>query len=475
MQFQDRHLRPWFNGDYLAILTGQGRTVAAEPRKLHYRPMTRRVVISGAGPISALGVGIDDTWSAMREGRSGLKPLTCFDPGAFPCHVGGEVDPETFKVRNVVPKSYRKAVKVMCRDVELAVGAAVAAIHDAGLKTPGVDNEDGHVIDPDRMGCQIGSGLIAADVQELTDAFVTSLGDDEEVDLGKWGVTGMENLTPLWLLKYLPNMLACHVTIVHDCQGPSNTITCSESSSALSLGESMRVIERGAADACLTGGAESKLNPLSYYRQTCAGRLADSRGLEVNDVVRPFSTEANGTALGEGGGLLVLEAKENCDARGGRARADLLGYAATQSCDHDGMSATAEDIAAAIHNALRSADLDHESIDAIVPFGCGIPSVDAAEADAIEAVFGERAASIPQVLTVPYTGNCNAGNGAIQVSIACRCLETQSLPARLNTGTIDRNLQVGPAEARDAQLSNILVLSASQGGQNTAVILGKIS
>ena len=127
MQFQDRHLRPWFNGDYLAILTGQGCTVAAEPRKLHYRPMTRRVVISGAGPISALGVGIDDTWSAMREGRSGLKPLTCFDPGAFPCHVGGEVDPETFKVRNVVPKSYRKAVKVMCRDVELAVARQPSA------------------------------------------------------------------------------------------------------------------------------------------------------------------------------------------------------------------------------------------------------------------------------------------------------------------------------------------------------------
>ena len=437
--------------------------------------MARRVVISGVGPISSLGVGIDDTWNAMCEGRSGLKPITCFDPGAFPCHVGGEVDPEVFKVRTVVPKSYRKAVKVMCRDVELAVGAAVAAIHDADLNTPGVDNEDGHVISPDRMGCQIGSGLIAADVQELTNAFVTSLGDDDEVDLALWGVTGMENLTPLWLLKYLPNMLACHVTIVHDCQGPSNTITCAESSSALSLGESMRVIERGAADACLTGGVESKLNPLSYYRQTCAGRLADSSGLEAHDVVRPFSSEAGGTALGEGGGLLLLESKESCDARGGRARAELLGYAATQSCSHDGMSAHGEDIAGAIKNALLSAALDPESIDAIVPFGCGIPSIDAAEVEAIESVFGERAASIPMVLTIPYTGNCNAGNGAIQLAIACRCLETQSLPARLNTGTAHCTLQVGPADAADADLSNILILSASQGGQNTAIILGGAS
>lgn len=445
------------------------------PASYTIAPMTRRVVISGVGPISTLGVGIDDTWNAMCEGRSGLKPLTCFDPGAFPCHVGGEVDPELFKVRDVVPKSYRKAVKVMCRDVQLAVGAAVAAILDAGLKTPGVDNEDGSVIAPDRMGCQIGSGLIAADVQELTNAFITSLGDDGEVDLERWGVTGMENLTPLWLLKYLPNMLACHVTIVHDCQGPSNTITCSESSSALSLGESMRVIERGAADACLTGGVESKLNPLSYYRQTCAGRLADSSELDAHDVVRPFSTEACGTALGEGGGLLVLEAKDNCDARGGRARAELLGYAATQSCDHDGMGATREDIAAAITNALLSAELDPESIDAIVPFGCGIPCIDAAEAEAITAVFGERAASLPMILTIPYTGNCNAGNGAIQLSIACRCLETQSLPTRLNTGTGNCNLHVESAEACDAKLAHILVLSASQGGQNTAVILGSAS
>ena len=256
----------------------------------------------------------------MREGRSGLKPLTSFDPGAFPCHVGGELDADMFKVRNVVPKSYRKAVKVMCRDVELAVGGAVAAILDAGLKTPGVDNEDGHVIPPDRMGCQIGSGLIAADVQELTNAFITSLGDDDEVDLAKWGETGMENLTPLWLLKYLPNMLACHVTIVHDCQGPSNTITCCESSSALSVGESMRVIERGTADACLSGGAESKLNPLSLPPDVC-GSVADSAGLTY-DVVRPFSTEATGTAL-----VKVADSagsQESYEARG-RIRAELPG------------------------------------------------------------------------------------------------------------------------------------------------------
>ncbi len=127
----------------------------------------------------------------------------------------------------------------------------------------------------------------------------------------------MNNLTPLWLLKYLPNMLACHVTIIHDCQGPSNTITCCEASSALSIGESIRVIQREAADACLSGGAESKVNPMSMLRQSFAGRLAPTNGdQDPTTVIRPFDPGATGTVNGEGGGLIVVEAAEIAEQRG---------------------------------------------------------------------------------------------------------------------------------------------------------------
>jgi 3-oxoacyl-[acyl-carrier-protein] synthase II len=122
--------------------------------------MRPRTVISGAGPISALGVGIDANWDAMREGRSGLSSIDSFDSGYFSCQVAGEIATDCFKVRDIIPKSYRKASKVMCRDIELAMGAASAAILDAGLQTPGVDNEDGFLIPADRMGCHIGAGLI---------------------------------------------------------------------------------------------------------------------------------------------------------------------------------------------------------------------------------------------------------------------------------------------------------------------------
>jgi 3-oxoacyl-[acyl-carrier-protein] synthase II len=233
----------------------------------------RSIVLTGLGPISAFGVGIDPLWAAMCEGRSAIAPIKRWDASGFPSCAGAELADELYDVKTAVPKSYRKATKVMARDIELAVGAAAEAIRSAGLVTRGTAEGAAPTIVPDRMGCHIGAGLIAAELDELTGAMWASRRDDPAtpgdlgVDLGHWGNQGMENLTPLWLLKYLPNMLACHVTIIHDCQGPSNTITCADASALLSLGESRRVIERGgephqphghaAADLRGSGGAGS--------------------------------------------------------------------------------------------------------------------------------------------------------------------------------------------------------------------------
>ena len=435
--------------------------------------MSAPVVISGIGPISALGLGIETTWDAMTSGRSGLGPISAFDASQFSCTFAGEVSDEDFSIRKIVPKSYRKATKVMCRDIELAIGAASAAVADAGLVTAAHPDGGEPTIDPERMGCHIGAGLICSEVNELTAALWPSRGTGGVFDLHHWGEQGMENLTPLWLLKYLPNMLACHVTIVHECRGPSNTITCCESSSALSLGESMRVIERGDADACLTGGAESRLNPLAFYRQCCSGRLAKTTmDDEPMGLVRPYSTDACGTLLGEGGGILVVESSECLERRGGRARATIDGFACTQSIDEDGLGASPTSLADAMHIAMQAAGCGPTEIDAIVPFGSGIPAIDAAEREAIHAVFGEHATGIPLVCTVPFTGNCTAGNGAIGLCVAAAALDEQRLPARLNAGSTG-DLHAGTAESTEASLRRILVTSASQGGQNTAVVLGR--
>ena len=441
--------------------------------------MTRRVVITGLGPITAFGVGIDPLWSAMVEGRSAIRRITRFNPCGFPCKVAAELPDGAFDVKSVVPKSYRKATKVMCRDIELALGAAAAAVADAGLVTKSVDADATPTIPPERFGCHIGAGLISADLNELTAALVASRDDQGGVDLKHWGSTGMQNLSPLWLLKYLPNMLACHVTIVHDCRGPSNTITCCEASSALSVGESRRVIQRDAADACLSGGAELKINPMAYIRQHFARRLATTRDDEdPAGVVKPFDRDAGGSVVGEGGGIVILEALDSAQRRGARLYAEVAGFAATQSFCPDTLGLEldpkGEDLAAAIETVMTRADVTVDQVDAIVPFGSGMPDIDRAESAAIKAVFDTRAATIPLVTTIPNAGNCNAGNGAVALCIAAKAIQEQTLPARINTRNAD-GLDANAAPSRPAKLHHVLVLTTSQGGQNAAILLQRPS
>lgn len=437
------------------------------------------MVITGIGPVSAFGLGIEPLWTAMIEGRSAIAPIRSFDATGFPCAQAAEVAPDLFDVKQIVPRSYRKATKVMASDIELAVGAAVSAIADAGIVTRGVDADAQPTIDPDRFGCHIGAGSIAADIDELTAAMSSSRDDAGEFDLEAWGRTGMQNLTPLWLLKYLPNMLACHVTIIHDCRGPSNTITCSEASSGLSLGESMRVIERDQADACLTGGAENKVNPMGLLRQVFAQRLAPLKGDEdVAHALQPFSPATRGSVLGSGGGLIVVEAAETAHARNApRIYAEVSGFASSQSFCPDtvgiALDEDDESIMNAMQRALDDASITADDIDAIVPFGSGIPCVDRAEAKAIERVFDSRAASIPIITTIPNVGNCCAGAGAINLAVAARAIFEQTLPARLYTQE-SGGLDATQCAARAAELGHVMVISPSLGGQNVAIVLSAV-
>jgi 3-oxoacyl-[acyl-carrier-protein] synthase II len=439
----------------------------------------RRVVISGLGPITPAGLGIDALWQAACDGTSGITRIAEFDASGFRSRHAGRIASELFNVRDAVPKSYRKATKVMARDIELAVGAAAAAVADAGLVTRAAEGDEPPTIAPERMGCHIGAGLIAADVDELTAALSRSVDAEGGFNYGEWGRQGMGNLTPLWLLKYLPNMLACHVTIIHDCQGPSNTITCAESSATLSIGESMRVIQRGAADVCLTGGCDSKLNPMALLRQQFADRLVETGDDDAaaQSAVRPYAADAAGTLVGEGGGILVLEAIDSMQARGGKAYAEVAGFGAAQSgCpDTVGMQFDDDDpgIESAIRQAIRSAGLEPADISAVVPSGSGIPALDAADRRAMNAVFGDRLSTIPLMLPVPQFGVCGAGVGAVSMALAAKAVAEQTLPARLNADAID-GLDAAAAPSRAADLKAVLVFTTSLGGQTAAVVLTRM-
>src|SRR5436190_1079474 len=285
----------------------------------------RRVIITGIGVISPIGIGAKSFWENLLAGIVGVRRIAQYDPTGFPCHIAGEVP--AYRINDYVPKSYRKATKVMARDIELAVIAADDAFKDAGIQSKAYTETP--AINGKRFGCNIGAGLISAELNELTAAMHTAR-DGNKLDLHKWGRDGMSQLTPLWLLKYLPNMLACHVTIIHGLMGPSNTITCADSSSHLAIGEAFRTIQRGKADLAICGGAESRVNPMGMMRHHLLRKLTETHNDSPADAVRPFDADADGTAFGEGGGLLILEEYEHAEKRGAKVYAELVGFAATQ-------------------------------------------------------------------------------------------------------------------------------------------------
>jgi len=447
--------------------------------------MRPRVVISGLGAISGAGVGLEPLWASLVEGRTSLKPIASFDASGFPSSIAGEL--EGFSAKDIVPKSYRKAVKVMARDSELAVGAAMAAVTDAGLTTRAHDAEP--TLPPGRLGCHIGAGLLAADTEELAGAMATAAGEDGAFSLKAWGERGMGNLQPLWMLKYLPNMLACHVTIIHGAEGPSNTLTCGEASGMLSIAESARVIERGAADSCLSGGVESKINPMGLVRHGLFGRLADTQGVDADPwrLVRPYDPESPGTLVGEGGGIAVVESLESAKKRGVQPVCEILGQGSSQSpC---GVIGTGEEVGTAggpckgcneglvdaIEASLADAGIGLGDIDAIVPAALGHAALDNSELCALHKGFGDRLEKIPMVTLPPFVGDLAAGGGALQAVVGAACLKEQRLPARLHAGRPDGRAMAGAAESVGMKLERILVCGGSLAGQNAALVLGVLA
>ena len=432
--------------------------------------MPRRVVITGVGAVSALGVGATPLWEGLCAGRRAIGPLKRFDASGFRANSFGEV--AELSIKDFVPKHYRKATKVMARDIELAVVAAKLAVEDAGLVTRGTLEEGTTTpltYPSERMGCHIGAGLIAAESEEMAAAMATArTGENQSFSIRAWGGEGgggMEALTPLWLLKYLPNMLACHVTIIHGAEGPSNTITCGEASGLLSIGESTRVILRGAADLCFSGGAESKLNPMGILRMDLAGYLAPASA--GPDAARPFAASPGkdaGTILGEGGGILVLEEAGTAKARGRSVYAEVVGFGGGHSSFGYPAGENDEGYLGAIENALEDAKIRPEQVSAVVPLGAGVPSLDRAEMGALRRVFGDRLKSLPIVTHTPNVGMSMAGAGGLQAAIAAMCLKHQALPP-------SSALAGGGRVGGSAKLDYVLACSGSLGAQNAAIVL----
>jgi 3-oxoacyl-[acyl-carrier-protein] synthase II len=431
----------------------------------------RRVVVTGIGIVSPIGIGSAAFWTNLLAGQVGVRRIAAFDPGGFPCQIGGEAP--QFKIGDYVPKHYRKATKVMARDIELAVVAADDAFNDSGLKSRAYSETPD--FDGTRFGCNIGAGLINAELNELTAAMTTARGENNHLDLAKWGRDGMTQLTPLWLLKYLPNMLACHVTIIHELKGPSNTITCADASSHLAIGEAFRTIQRGKADLAICGGAESKVQPMGLVRQGMLKRLTESHNDSPSEAVRPFDADADGTALSEGGGLLVLEELERAKARGAKIYAELVGFAARQDCYKvTEPDPTGRSYGQAIAGALVDARLAAADVNLHIPNGLGIASHDRAELNGLKTVYADRLGSVPMSAIKAQIGSLAAGSG-VEAAATVLALHHGKIPPALNTRKpLDGvKLNVSP-QARDEKITVAVTSVFSLGGQNAALVFRKI-
>lgn len=373
--------------------------------------MSRRVVITGIGPVAPCGEGRDAFWQSALDARPGLGPLEAPEFEPLPIASAGLL--KDFKASKYVAN--RKSLKVMCRDIQIAVAASALAWQDAGF-TP-------ESVTPDRAGVSIGAGLFNNELEELAESFRLSA-SESGFDTRAFGQAGMAQLFPLWLLKYLPNMPACHITIAHGLRGPSNTLTADASSSAAAIEEAFHVIRRGSADVMMCGGAESKINAAGLLRYHKLNTLA----VHSNGKYPVFSEDASGIIPGEGGVILVLEEYEHAKKRGARVYAEMLSAFSCVSLDGAGAGAGRSRLHA-MQSALEEGGAAAADVAAVHLSACGILADDRAEAESLRSLFASAAKKPALVATKPLTGFLGYAAAAAETAFAALGAHSRKLPA----------------------------------------------
>jgi 3-oxoacyl-[acyl-carrier-protein] synthase II len=429
-----------------------------------------RVVVTGLGAVSPLGLTAQDLWAGLSGGRCGIRRIRAFDPTGFPCELAGEVP--DYRIQDHVPRTYRKAVKLMCRDIELAVMAAGEAIAASGLITKGIDPEKVNV-NPTRMASNVGAGIICCDLLELAPAVAASTAEGR-FDIHRWGKEGLELITPLWLLKYLPNMLACHIGIIHDIQGPSNTITCGEASAHLAIGEAAQVIARGDADVAVAGAAEAKVNQMVMVRQHLLKRAVSTRQGDPETICRPFDANACGAIFGEGAGMVVLESLDHARTRNARILAEVVGIGCSHSLNpvYERLEPDGRSVRFAVEKAIADAQIQPEDLDLVIPHGTAVPEDDLAEARGLEAALGPAAGKVQVWPTKSMLGTTGAASGALDVVAAVRAIVEGVIPPAKNFDRPADGCRLNVVtKRRDGRIRHALCCSYTFGGQTAAVVL----
>ena len=406
----------------------------------------RRVVITGLGAVTPLGLSVAETWEGLLAGRSGVATITQFDASTYPIRIAGEV-------KGFDPTRYInfKEARRMARCSQFAVAAGLEAMADAGLGE--------RVPDPERAGVVIGVGVGGLD-QAIT-------------GMDTLRSKGFSRVSPFTLPATVPNMPAYHLSVLFQCQGHSCTIATACASGTQALGEAMVAIQRGAADLILSGGAEGMLNEMSFAGFIAMRALADNNE-EPEKASKPFDARRDGFVMSEGCAVFVLESLEHALARGAHIYAEVLGYAASADAFHiaqpdpEGLGA-----ARTMRWALQNAGIEPAEIDVINSHGPGTPLGDSSETRAIKTVFGEHAYRLAVHSTKSMIGHAFGAAGAIEALASVQTICAGVIHPTINLEVPDPELDLDyvPNQARAASVRTVLSNSFGLGGQNACLVL----
>ena len=410
--------------------------------------MPRRVVVTGVGLLTSVGIGTETVWEAILKGENGIGPITAFDPTGFNCRIAGEVkgfDPGTY--------IEKKEIKKMGRFIHFAVAASDFAMAGAKYK---VDPQNA-----ERTGVYIGSGIGGFEVIER----------EHKILLEK----GPSRISPFFIPATIVNLASGNVSIRIGAKGPNSATATACTTGAHAIGDSFRIIKYGDADVMICGGTEAAITPMSVGG-FAAMRALSQHNDEPHRACRPWDKDRDGFIVGEGAGLLILEEMEHAKRRGAPILAEMVGYGMSGDAHH--ITSPSEDGDGAfrvMRNCLKDAGLTPEEIDYINAHGTSTPVGDYIETLAIKRVFGEHAKKLAVSSTKSMTGHLLGGAGGLEAGLTVLAIRDQVAPPTINLQhpDVDCDLDYVPNTARPMKIEYALSNSFGFGGTNGCLIFKK--
>jgi 3-oxoacyl-[acyl-carrier-protein] synthase II len=412
--------------------------------------LTRRVVVTGVGLVCALGTGTEETWANLVAGQSGVGPITLFDTTGFDCRIGGEI-------KNFDPFRWieKKELKKMGRFIQVALAGA-----DFAIKMSGWKREDS---DLDEVGVYVSSGIGGFDIIER-----------EHIKLMQGGPG---RISPFFIPSAIVNLASGHISIRYGARGPNSATATACSASAHAIGDSFKIIERGAAEMMICGGTEATITPMGVGGFSSMKALS-TRNDDPSHASRPFDAQRDGFVVGEGAGILILESLEHAQKRNAPIVGEIVGYGMSGDAYHITQPAENGDGAFRVMRAaIKDAKLTPDDIGYVNAHGTSTPLGDVIETRALKRVFGERAKKVPISSTKSMTGHLLGGAGGLEAGIAVLALRDQVIPPTINLESPDPecDLDYVPNVARKATLDYALSNSFGFGGTNAALIFKRWS